>query len=182
MWDRDGLALLAFEVFAGIPTPENEFVVGHVFDEIGDAAIPIQYGIFQHATQLTDGETLPAHRARSELPMWRAGYARFIVFIAVAGNTASADCAFIVRAPRYLHQVLMPIHSLARTVVAGVAIHASRMLQYRRDPGERIGGLAVRRLARKRNTSGRKEKPSYAGDQNFRIEFHDAAFRSSGAM
>src|SRR5262245_60846155 len=77
-----------------IPGPADQFVVGHVVDEISERAPAVAFGILDLFADLPERLALPGHLERSQVPRRISGYAaRIKICRTVAGGAAQARCA-----------------------------------------------------------------------------------------
>ena len=133
--------------FAGIPTPQHEFVYGNVVDDLRDGLAVVSFGILDLLTNLSRSFSFPDHRrsAGRQLPV---GCARRHVptgniLLLMAGATLLAIQTFAIQSPSYVLRVDMAIITLSRIVTGCMAVETARMFEHGNDGNEQFAGLCV---------------------------------------
>src|SRR6267142_3505980 len=127
--------------FTGGPSPQHQFVFGHVLDNLSDCPVAVLLRVFEQFTEFSAGFSLPdhGHGGGRQPPARRSG--RRVqagnIMVLMTGRTLFRRDAHASHAAPDIHGVLMPIIALARKIPRRVTIHAARMLQYRQQCCER---------------------------------------------
>lgn len=129
--------------FAGSPSPEHEFVRGHVLDDLGNRAVAVLFRIFNYVADLAIRFALPDHRRGGgrQTPAGRAGRrvetSDVVILMADAAflrGHAQTSCA-----AADVHGVPVAVVALPGKISSGVAVQAAWMFQDREQRGEERG-------------------------------------------
>ena len=164
--------------FAGVPTPKNESIRGHVLDDLRDSLAIVAFWIFDLLANLSRSFSFPDHRCsgRRQLPVGgaRGHVTTRHILLLMAASTLLPIQTLAIRSPSYILRVDMAVITLPWIVSGRMAVQTTWVFEHGNDGNEQFASpcvIPIIRVSRRLrggwpgdNTEGNYEDD---GDQKF---------------